>query len=103
MRKNERIIIEPSIKNKDKSIVLYERSSSKNKPIAQKKILFKALAKEPYLINPNYVVACSWKQFHDHLVGLGGEGKVEYFKYDKNCIYVVKSSVRGTGNLVSVI
>ena len=41
--------------------------------------------------------------FHDHLVELGGEGKVEYYKYDKNCIYIGKSSVRGVGNLETII
>ena len=41
--------------------------------------------------------------FHDYLVGLGGEGKVEYYKYDKNCIYIGKSSVRGVGNLEGII
>ena len=65
-------IHQPKSKDKDREAPpLYERSHSKDKPLAHKKLIGKAITTEPFLIDPNRIVLVAWGVFSKILTELG--------------------------------
>ena len=54
-------------------------------------------------MNPSRLVLSPWPLFSQVLADLGAEGRIEYFKYDKTCIYISKTHLRGIRNVNEII
>jgi hypothetical protein len=86
-----------------KNIALNERSHSRDKNITLKKIIGKFVSSEPFLIDPSKIVFCSWSTLSSILTEKGAEGRIEYFSYGKNCIYIANSSIKGIHSLKEIV
>lgn len=92
-------------------IKLYERSHSKDRPIILKnnfktdkhptikkkedtcRITSKQTHIEPHIIDADRIVLCSGEKLCDSLSKKGYSGKIEYYSYNKDCIFVTKSQL----------